>query len=103
MDTKELRRQRAKFGLKYYPNDFDMKKALFLLVKHQVTVFFAVLTILLTRQEHYQKEADQLMERRILKANKRAEYRARNRERRRRSLEKKQSLRVSSKPSKMTL
>ena len=36
MDLAELRRQRVKFGLKNENDAFEMKKALFLLVKHQV-------------------------------------------------------------------
>lgn len=87
MDEKELRRQRVKFGLKNEQDAFKMKKALFLLVKHQVHPF---ITHLLAPhwQAFYQKEADEIMERRIKRANIRAEYRATRREIRRRKKEK---------------
>lgn len=70
LDLQELRRQRVKFGLPNYREEDRLRKALFLLVKHQ---------------EVYQAEADQIMERRIIRANQKAERRARNRERRNRS------------------
>ena len=36
MDVKELRRQKVKFGLKNVKDEMELKKSLFLLVKHQV-------------------------------------------------------------------
>ena len=83
MDEKELRRQRVKFGLKNEPNVFKMKQALFLLVKHQVFTS-RMASLMVDWQEFYQKEADEIMERRIKKANVKAEYRATRREMRRR-------------------
>eukprot|EP00210_Caulerpa_lentillifera_P004425 g4222.t1 len=72
LDLIELRRQRVKFELPNFQEADQLKKALFLLVKHQ---------------EVYQVEADRIMEKRIIRANEKAERRARNRSRRRRSKE----------------
>ncbi|GMH44011.1 hypothetical protein BSKO_11945 [Bryopsis sp. KO-2023] len=60
MEEEELSRQRTKYGLKYSHSSMGLKKSLM--------EFYAL-------QALYQRQADEIMERRILKANRKAEIR----------------------------